>query len=495
MKAFRNDLGRSDDDRNEFVEIFNSVEIMKKYYPETYVAYNNTIMGKEDCRSGCRDEYIDVEIINIGYADKDKKAIVIDVAGNAGCADGYCILKPTIQNRAGQEIESAAEDNFLGNSQYASLYVPISQADGDTLDLDLVTYAYTVDDRVTQYSGRINLSAYLLDFTPEFTIRAPVKRQEEKDGLLPSDINICYFYRLSGYDYYYEREKLSDGNFRIPNEGHIKVDGINITSIQNVSLSAENSAHTKRFHTNAWNGVTRLDDQNIDWNISENWGFPFKTLLVDIYEYIIYTLTITVNCQGNVATFVVTNQEETANAINKKKIKKINIYRDCFTEGTEILLSDGTKKRAEDLKKGDRLKSQDGRTAEIAGVEGETSTQILVHIQTENGQELFLTECHPVVTDQGLRCAVRLENGDTLMTIDGPCKIRQVCAGPAEEVKCISLTLTDSTQRIYANGILTADAVAEMTETEKEMTEKYQISEKWRRDYDGWRARNRGEHA
>ena len=149
MKAFRNDFVRSDDDRNEFVEIFNSVEIMKKYYPETYVAYNNTLMGKEDCRSGCRNEYIDVEIINIGYADKDKKAIMIDVAGNAGCADGYCILKPTIQNRAGREIESVAEDNFLGNSQYASLYVPISQADGDTLDLDLVTYAYTVDDRVT----------------------------------------------------------------------------------------------------------------------------------------------------------------------------------------------------------------------------------------------------------------------------------------------------------------------------------------------------------
>lgn len=102
---------------------------------------------------------------------------------------------------------------------------------------------------------------------------------------MPSDINICYFYRLSGYDYYYEREKLSDGNFRIHNEGHIKVDGINMTSIQNVSLSAENSAHTKRFHTNAWTGVTYQDEQNIDWTISENWGFPFKTLLVDIYEY------------------------------------------------------------------------------------------------------------------------------------------------------------------------------------------------------------------
>ena len=92
--------------------------------------------------------------------------------------------------------------------------------------------------------------------------------------------------------------------------------------------------------------------------------------LFPTYEYIIYTLTITVNCQGNVATFVVTNQEEAPNAINKKKIKKINIYRDCFTEGTEILLSDGTKKRAEDLKKGDRLKSQDGRNAEIVGGSG-----------------------------------------------------------------------------------------------------------------------------
>lgn len=41
MKAFRSDIS-PDYDTNEFVEIFNNLETMKKFYPETYQAYNNT---------------------------------------------------------------------------------------------------------------------------------------------------------------------------------------------------------------------------------------------------------------------------------------------------------------------------------------------------------------------------------------------------------------------------------------------------------------------
>lgn len=495
MKAFRNDIS-PDYDTNEFVEIFNNLETMKKFYPETYQAYNNTRSGIRECKSELHNEFIDMEIIHVGYASEDKKAIVIEVTGNACSADGYCILKPTIQNRAGKKLESVATDNFLGNCQHASIYVPLSQTDGEPQDLDLVTFAYTVDDQIIQYTSRMNLSPYILDFTAEFTVEHPkIQRTVAKDGLKPTDINICYLLKLTNTDYYYSKSELTDNNLFIPGKGQIKVEGINITSIQNVSLSAENAAHTKRYHTSAGDGVTLLDNQTIAWDISDNWGFPYQTLLVDIYEYITYTLTITANCQGQLATFVITNEEETSDAMNKKQIEQIHIYRDCFAKGTEILLSDGTKRRVEELKKGDRLKSQDGRNAEIADIAGQASTQLIVHIQTESGGELFLTECHPVVTDQGLRCAIRLENGDTLMTIDGPERIRQVCAIPEGEARCYSMTLTDSTQRIYANGILTADAVAERTEAEKELSEKYQIPERWRQDYEGWKARNRGEHA
>lgn len=495
MKAFRSDISQYND-TNEFVDIFNNLETMEKFYPETYRAYNNTMSGIKEGKSEPRDEYVDMEIVHVGYADEDKKTVVIDVTCNARCADGYCILKPTIQNWEGQQIEFTATDNFLGNSQQASIHVPLSQADGDSLKLDLVAYAYTVDDQVAQYSSRINLSPYILDADPKFDVVHPkIQRTAAKDSLLPDDINVSYLFKLIDTDYYYSKNDLTDGNFRIPSKGQIVVDSINITSIQNVNLSAENSAHIKRFHTSAKDGVTLLDNHTIDWDISDNWGFPYKDLLVDIFEYITYTLSITVNCQGQPATFVITNDTQVPDSMSKEKIKKTNFYRDCFTEGTEILLSDGTKKRVEELKKGDRLKSRDGGDAKIADIAGQASTQLIVHIQTENGRELFLTDSHPVVTDQGLRCAVRLENGDTLMTIDGPQKIRQVCAGPSKEEKCYSISLTDSAQRFYANGILTTDAAAEMTEAEKELNEKYQIPEKWRGDYEGWKARNRGEHA
>lgn len=493
MKAFQNNL-KQGNAADEFVEIFNNVETMRTYYPETYKAYHNTIAGHTDPTSELREEYVDIEIVHIGYANKNKKAIVIDVAGNASVTDGYSILKPTIRNRAGQKIEFIATDNFLGNSQYASIYVPLPQAGEPSLDLDLITFAYTVDSQVTQYSCSLNLSPYLLDFVSEFTIEHPrIQRTAVNSDLMLTDINICYFYKLDGTDYFYSSKDLIDGNLRIPNKGRIKLDGIHITSIQNVSLSVENSAHTKRYHTSAGNGVTLLDSQTIAWDISANWGFPYRTLLADIYEYMTYTLTITANCQGQLAVFVVTNQEDSVNAINKKQIEKINIYRDCFTEGTELLLSDHTKKQVEQLKTGDCLKSQNGSIAEISQIAVQTSPQMLVHIQMEDGREIFLTEGHPVVTDQGLRCAVRLENGDTLLTIDGAYKIKQVCAYPEEKVTCYSLILTDSSQRIYANGFLTTDAVAELSE--KELSEKYQIAEKWRADYDGWMARNRGEHA
>lgn len=491
MKAFMSQMEQVNG-LNDFLEIFSNVDTMKQYYPKTYEAYNNTLEGKVVQNNQEGEAYVEVNILNIGYSDLEKKLIVVDVASDASDQNGYCVLKPSLKTWSGEEVEFTADGEFLGNSQSSSIYIPVEKLQSNELSYELSVNVYCVDEQISKYSCSINLEPYILDYECEFIVEHPSIQRKMLEGAFVNDeINIAYLFKIGGVDYFYSRNDMADRYLRIPSKGQIKVTGLNMTSIQSVTLSAANTRHIERFHTNA--AATLQDSSTIVWDIPDNWGVPYMDILDNVYEYIEYKLSISANCQGRLATFYVTNSQQSEDEGNKYPIKKINIYRDCFVEKTKLQMADGSLKAVEDLQEGDLLSSIENSDAKISKIERQTSEQMIAHIVMEDGSEIEVTQYHPFVTENGLKCAVYLENGDTLVMDNGTCKIKQICVSPAEEIETFAIILNDSKKRIYANGFLTADSVAELSEAEKESKQRNMVPEEWRADYDGWMARNRGE--
>ena len=214
----------------------------------------------------------------------------------------------------------------------------------------------------------------------------------------------------------------------------------------------------------------------------------FRSLIEHLYEYVEYTLSITAISQAKRISFEITNRQCSPTE-RRHVFEKIYIYRDCFLEDTMVTMSDGSKKKIQDLKQGDLVKTEAQKTATVHSVLVYERMESIAHIQLSDQTELFLTSNHPLKTKDGFRCAFLLENGQELETDHGFLSISQVCSTPEQLCKVVSVELEEGHQ-FYANGILASDSSIEAVETAKALNMRYQVEPSWRKDYDGWQMKN-----
>ena len=485
MKAF---LQKSNS-LEPFVKLFNSEAAMEHHFPKTYEAYQNTKNAKPDLKAAKREEYYDIEILHVGYADDKKDRLSVILNAQAHDDQGYCILAGSFQNRKSHTaIVPSVDTNFIGNNEMTQIMIPLENCAPD--DILLTAQLYTVDDHVIAYEWQGYLSGFLTGYTSALHLEAPIISHLDKEN---KDINIAYYWK-SGFssaslDYYYSHRQMPEGNLHIPSKGAITVEGIRIDTVASCTLMAFNAKGDTYYHMNA--SATALDSQTISWDIPDDWGFPATNIVKDLYEYVTYTLTISALCAGKKATFIVTNMDA-APAKNRFPIPKIYVYRDCFTEGTKIAMKDKTEKNAEDIKEGDQVLCRDGSCSTVQSVMHFEGFHPLAHVVLEDSTELFVTANHPLMTKNGFQCAFMLQEGQEVMTTRGYQKIAQLCASPNQRCDLISIGLSDQHQ-LFANGILAADSSTEASETAKATNLRYQVAQEWRADYDGWQMMDQGE--
>ncbi|MCM1174689.1 MAG: hypothetical protein NC341_06510 [Blautia sp.] len=80
-------------------------------------------------------------------------------------------------------------------------------------------------------------------------------------------------------------------------------------------------------------------------------------------------------------------------------IPKINIRWGCFGEGTRIRMADGSSKPVEKIRSGDIVYTTTGESAVRSVYAG--PEKYLIHVCTENGRTLRVTDTHPVVLKGG----------------------------------------------------------------------------------------------
>ncbi len=487
MKAFRN----HSDNLDLFVQMFNNEQTMKRYFPKTYEAYENTIQGTRDNFADGREEFYDITVLHAAYEDEHRENLIVTLQANGVDPQGYCILEGSaINQKTGNVLTPSIEPNFLGDGEILDVRIPMNGCDLE--DIQLSAMLYTVDNHIDLYQCEDNLSGFLLENKAEFQpeIKAPVITHANTEN---KDINIAYYYRLGMkedcLDYFYSYEQMKDGFVRIPSEGSFIVKDTILTSPTAI-LSVRNAQKKQFYH---WNPVVDVipigSDTKVSWNIDSCWkDVKVRDLIEHLYEYVEYTLSITAISQAKRISFEITNRQCSPTE-RRHVFEKIYIYRDCFLEDTMVTMSDGSKKKIQDLKQGDLVKTEAQKTATVHSVLVYERMESIAHIQLSDQTELFLTSNHPLKTKDGFRCAFLLENGQELETDHGFLSISQVCSTPEQLCKVVSVELEEGHQ-FYANGILASDSSIEAVETAKALNMRYQVEPSWRKDYDGWQMKN-----
>lgn len=124
----------------------------------------------------------------------------------------------------------------------------------------------------------------------------------------------------------------------------------------------------------------------------------------------------------------------------------------CMGKGTNILIEDGSQRRIEDIRIGERIWNG-FKVANIwTGME-----DTLVYIKTAVG-ELYLTKDHPVCTENGWKRAEDLTTDDKIYTLDRSEKILELSEKPWQD-KVYNLDLENERERGYvlAQGLKTGD--------------------------------------
>jgi len=106
-------------------------------------------------------------------------------------------------------------------------------------------------------------------------------------------------------------------------------------------------------------------------------------------------------------------------------------------EGTEITLANGEKKKIEELKLGDQLKSGSGSVSEVQAVSRVIRSRGLLH--SINGGKAFITAEHPILTKAGWKAVAPSSKVKHTIKIVGPLKIGDTLITPAGDVEVKSI--------------------------------------------------------
>lgn len=479
------------DAMRQFANSFGGEETLRRSFPKTYAAYQQTLNPKTRSSFGLKaaqEPSYDIDILHASYVDgkKDKVAVIINSDFNN--KQGICIQQLSAINRLTQEvIASNTNSNYAGYGVKNELIIPLNGCDPKNISLNV--NFLSVNDTVAVYGGAASLNEFKLDCKGNFDVTHPKRTHSYAED---QKINISY-YRSSAYgfypegnlDYFYP-ESWEDNKFRIPNEGLIKVEET-LTSINRCSLKATNSVGDTYYHSDSSGHIKLTDSHTIAWKIPTEWGFEYQKLIQSHggINPITYELSIHAICENKDVPFTITNKAGTQEAQNIYILPKIMIYTDCFEEGTEISMANGATKKVEWLTPGDLVICGGNQNARVRATDRTRKRASLTHIILENNTELFITQGHKVETEKGLVAASLLTKGDKVETKTGWSTVREIATTAEKECNVIVVSL-ESTHRMFANGILVGDSEATLTKEEEANNIRLQIPEEWRTDYDSW---------
>ncbi|NHB86341.1 Hint domain-containing protein [Photorhabdus tasmaniensis] len=227
-------------------------------------------------------------------------------------------------------------------------------------------------------------------------------------------------------------------------------------------------------HTKVNNHPISGNNTNLSWEFSKNTGYAdFGPICWKNNErYVLNLMATIITTKGDQIFFVpfsYTNDPNDGTEGNKHPSQfiypPIQIQYGCIAEGTLIDMADGSKRKVENIRRGDKVLTKQGGILQVKERITGHDTEFIDLIYN-NGEQVSLTPTHPVSTLRGIVKADELKIGDTIHTRDGQTTLTSVKQRKSEPSNVYNFVLekTDSQSELlpedavlFAGGILVGD--------------------------------------
>lgn len=230
--------------------------------------------------------------------------------------------------------------------------------------------------------------------------------------------------RGSGCDYYYNNvgSRSDSVDVYIPFSGSVEFnDNFKPSYVDkntNFKLQIENINNgAASFNTAHWNEIQwKVDGSVLSWRFPDCWYNILAknnfAVANDVNFYCQMYIAVKSGSFTVPVPIVISSRDYEHPDPSFRKIRKLYIEWGCFAQGTVIRMSDGSLKQIQDIKAGERVKTENGSAAVTEVITG--TERDMVFIKTPNGNEIKVTKDHPVLTGQGFKAAGALNAGDIL---------------------------------------------------------------------------------
>lgn len=176
---------------------------------------------------------------------------------------------------------------------------------------------------------------------------------------------------------------------------------------------------TLAFPSDAIPGLCHGAGNGVTWNIGPDWfnGAPWdQNQMIDLDFVLNFSVTV-----GGTTFIRVTSVPQAVNTppANIATIAPMQFVWGCVAAGTQVRLADGTLRRIETLRAGERVADGRGGSLRIAEVWKGHEAKPLRRLATTSGAEVLVTEEHAVPTRDGVKLARDLEAGMIVTTARG----------------------------------------------------------------------------
>lgn len=374
-----------------------------------------------------------------------------------------------------------AQDRFVSFDRdiaFASMIVPKEIFDQCSVQMDMAM----VGKSVKTASKTIPLDSFdVKDIKAVFDVDAPkVNRAGSYDK-----IRVSYYQYSSTRDYDYVYPGRNTNQMYFPSAGQITIEGIELLEANGKLMISDGKREVTCFKP----VVMKAEDSVITYSFKELWD---NTKLTDCFDLqnvhtkADYLLTIdAIDIDGRVITLMLTNIVsliEKNDQGRTKAIQEIDVYLDCFAQGTKIRMADGSLKTVENIRKGDLVKTPDGGQVSVREVQVQEDCQV-IGIKLAGGRVLSVTDGHAVATMDGVFPAFRLKEGQEVLTEDGVDRISQVIPHCERLYTVYALFLEGEEQWLYADGMKVHSSDSGDVFKDRDWIRE-DLPEEWKADYD-----------
>lgn len=301
-----------------------------------------------------------------------------------------------------------------------------------------------------------------VDAVASMTVKDPVHRVSSESG----PIKVVYARGTNDMDYVYpetrdpvtkEEKVLLDMSGEVHlNEGHIFGRLVSF----NAMLQCDGYGTIVYVRDPSQEEIQPIEDgRGFIWNLDKDWDSSIPDSVKFGQRTHCFDMQLKFYCEQDhmVHKIIVSSKEypELKGLSNYQQISEIQLFWGCVAEDTQILMADGSVKRADRIAVGDKIRDKDGNIDTITKIISGTS-QTMYHLKLESGKELLATDDHPVYTRQGLDAIINLNTNSDLLIAGGKGEYEDViyCYPIEYRGKIYSFEL-EKGDTLCTNGIVT----------------------------------------